>query len=770
MTQTVTNRLLQRQLRKFFKNPEALPAEFRDFVRFVSDSYDHYEEDRKLLERAMELSSAELFAANQTVTETSEYQKRILLKISEMLEEISQCDKSKKLSADENPAFLVSMLAEQIELIKSAQEKLRASENSLLEAQEIAGLGSWEVDLLENKASWSRQVYKQYGRSADLSAPMNDEYYSLLHPEDVDALKQCMLEAAEKGECALEQRVIHSDGSIRYLTNTVRTVYAEDGSIKGFYGTSHDITHRRQAEERIRNSEANLNALIENTIDTAWSVDLNLQLIICNSAYKDAIAAQTGKEPQTGEAVNFDAYPEEFRGDWVAYYERAIAGERFTTETPMLIEGEIIPFEHSFNPIIDISDKVVGVAVFGRNIQERKLAETELVEAKDKAENAAMAKAQFLSTMSHEIRTPMNAVIGITHLLLQDEPKPEQMENLKTLRFSAENLLVLINDILDFSKIEAGKIDFEEVDFSLSELLSGIRHSFAYKAEEKHIRLRIRKEEDIPDVLVGDPTRLAQVLTNLVGNAVKFTEKGSITLDIELNKRDDKQITLDFIIEDTGIGIPQDKIDTIFDRFTQAGANTTRKYGGTGLGLSIVKRLVEMQGSSVHLESIEGKGSKFSFSLTFRHSSRSSVRNRSYQNLGTFKSLKGVNLLLVEDNPINVMVARQFLNKWDISVDYAENGRIAVEKIQAKDYDVVLMDLQMPEMDGYTASRLIRELPDEKYKKLPIIALTASAMLEVQDQVFKTGMTDYVTKPFNPSDLYNKIAMHTQGLEEEEMV
>ena len=760
MIHTISNKLLVRQLKKFLKPDQEMPEGFKELFKAVDETYTHAEEDRKLIERAMELSSTELFEANRTLTGHSENQKKILARLQDILLGLKKGDASEgALYNEQDPEYLVRLLQEQVEQIKISEAKLSSSEKALLDAQELAGVGNWELDVINKRVWWSAQVYKQYGISPSLPAPFGSEYYSMLHPDDVEHMKKCQREAKEKGEASTEVRVLMADGSIRYIQNRLRATFDENGTHLGYIGTSHNVTERRVAEERIRSSEANLNALIENTIDTLWSVDMQMRLVIFNSAYRKAVESMTGVEPQVGDTVQ--VFPEELSAEWVAYYERAMVGERFTVETPITVEDEQVPYEHSFNPIIDRNDKVVGVAVFGRSIQEQKLAEAELVAAKEKAEKAAMAKSQFLSTMSHEIRTPMNAVIGITHLLLQDDPKPEQMENLKTLRFSAENLLVLINDILDFSKIEAGKIEFEEVDFSLSELLSGIRHSFAYKAEEKGIRLRIRKEEDIPDVLVGDPTRLAQVLTNIIGNAVKFTEKGSITVDIELNSRDDKNIILDFAVTDTGIGIPADKMATIFDRFTQAGAFTTRKYGGTGLGLSIIKRLLELQNTKVNVESTEGKGSKFYFSLSFRQSAKAAVRSRSYNNSGTFASLKGVNVLLVEDNPINVMVAKQFLNKWELSVDYAENGLLALEKITSKDYDCVLMDLQMPEMDGYTAARLVREMPEDKYKNLPIIALTASAMLEVQDQVYKMGMTDYVTKPFNPTDLYNKIAHHT---------
>jgi PAS domain S-box-containing protein len=391
-------------------------------------------------------------------------------------------------------------------------------------------------------------------------------------------------------------------------------------------------------------------------------------------------------------------------------------------------------------------------------VLERSMYETELIHAKEQAEYSARAKEQFLSTMSHEIRTPMNAVIGMTHLLMQENPKPEQVGNLKMLQFSAENLLVLINDILDYNKIESGMVSFECIPFNLAGLLESIRFSLGLKAEEKHIGFDIGLDGQLPPVLLGDPVRLAQILTNLVSNAIKFTEKGHVTLDAVLKRDDGDSVVLDFAVTDTGIGIKAEKLAYIFDRFTQAESDTTRKYGGTGLGLAITKRLLEMQGSQIGVDSRPGEGSRFFFSLAFRKGDEDSpVRDR-YAYTTTARLLDRVQLLLVEDNEINRKVATKFLNKWGIQPDYAHNGVQAIEKIREKEYDLILMDLQMPEMDGYEAARIIRETKAQQ--GIPIIALTASAMHDVAQKIFDAGMNDFVMKPFHPDDLYQKIAKY----------
>jgi signal transduction histidine kinase/ActR/RegA family two-component response regulator len=410
------------------------------------------------------------------------------------------------------------------------------------------------------------------------------------------------------------------------------------------------------------------------------------------------------------------------------------------------------------------SDDLIHIVKFlQKQINKAKELETQLILSKEVAENAALTKSQFLSTMSHEIRTPMNAVIGFTHLLLQLSPRPEQVEYLKLLKFSAENLLVLINDILDFSKIEAGKIEFEEADFHIKDLVGNIRLALLQRAVEKNIQLKLLIDHELPDIIKGDPVRLGQILTNLISNAVKFTDEGKVTITATLRDKMKDHTVIDFEVTDTGIGIAAEKLENIFESFTQGASNTTRKFGGTGLGLTITKRLLEMMGSEIKVKSELGRGSVFYFSLTLKNSRTKFVGNAGERPNIIEKSLKGVKILMAEDNQINVILAKQYMKLWDIECDVAENGQIALTLVQTNDYDMILMDLQMPEMDGYQTTTAIRGLRDEKYKNLPIIALTASAMLDIKDHAFTVGMNDYISKPFNPNDLYRKIASYSHA-------
>jgi signal transduction histidine kinase/CheY-like chemotaxis protein len=386
----------------------------------------------------------------------------------------------------------------------------------------------------------------------------------------------------------------------------------------------------------------------------------------------------------------------------------------------------------------------------------RRDAENELVKAKESAEKASMAKAQFLSTMSHEIRTPMNAVIGLTYLLLQDDPKPEQLQNLKILKFSAENLLGIINDILDFSKIEAGKIALEEEDIVIRDLLDGIIYSFSPKTLEKGIFLKANIDENVPEVILSDQLRLSQILNNLLSNAVKFTNTGGITIEIRQKQKLTSAEEIEFRIIDTGIGIPESKHKSIFNEFTQADNNTTRLFGGTGLGLAITSKLLELFNSKIELWSKPGEGSIFSFTLHLKTGIRSIEKKVKFESINDFTLLTGRRILVVEDNKVNQIIAQKFLKQWGINITIAENGKEALKKLENDHFELILMDLQMPEMDGYETTQRIRS-SNTSYQNIPIIALSASAMLQIRDKALVIGMNDFVTKPFNPNELYAKM-------------
>ncbi|MNK06774.1 Autoinducer 2 sensor kinase/phosphatase LuxQ [compost metagenome] len=387
------------------------------------------------------------------------------------------------------------------------------------------------------------------------------------------------------------------------------------------------------------------------------------------------------------------------------------------------------------------------------DVSARKETERNLIKAKELAEDADKLKTEFLSTMSHEIRTPLNAIIGFTDLLLVGETLPHQIESLNILKFSANNLMDLINDILDYHKIQSGKLGLEVLPINVRELLAHTLGYFKRQLEHTKVEMNVRIASEVPQWINGDRTRLAQVLTNLMTNAVKFTKEGSITVGLETKMKGDANLLV-FSVSDTGIGIAKEKLSLIFESFTQGSRDTTRKYGGTGLGLAISKKLIELQGGSIEVESEQGVGSKFTVSVPF-----SEPKNHHQStSIAEDNSLNGKHALLVEDNEVNVMLLSRLLKRWGVTFDVAENGQVAVERTIEKDYDLILMDLHMPVMDGYQATRKIRELQGNQYR-VPIVALTASAVTVVREDMLQQGFDELVYKPYPPKELFAKLKM-----------
>ncbi len=527
-------------------------------------------------------------------------------------------------------------------------------------------------------------------------------------------------------------------------------------------GIVRNITERTKAEEALRQSEEKYRTLVEESSEIIFSIDLELRFSYLSPNTKHYL----GYEPRQLIGKSFlDFLHEDDRGKIQESFAKVVKEREDVPNFEYKIRtnaGEYRVYTHEGKLIKDEHDKpryYVGIA---RDITELSYAQRQLLEAKDKAEQAATAKTQFLSIMSHEIRTPMNAVIGLSHLLIEDDPRPDQLENLKTLQFSAENLLGLINDILDYNKIESGRLVLEHIDFSFRELMQRIVHSYSYQAREKSIHISLSIDDEIPEEVRGDSMRLSQVINNLLSNAVKFTDKGSVSVNVQLLSSDEKGHLLRFEISDTGIGISSDKLDSIFEAFTQASTDTTRKYGGTGLGLAIVKRLLTLFKSEVTVESELGSGAKFTFDLLLERAENPKALQKQLENTD-LKDHTAAKILVVEDNAVNRLMVEKFLRKWQIKhIDHASNGVEALRKVYLERYDLILMDLQMPVMDGFEAAKAIRLMKDPHYLQVPIIALSASSLIEVKDQLEKNGLDDYISKPFNPHELSAKIAHYLE--------
>jgi len=384
---------------------------------------------------------------------------------------------------------------------------------------------------------------------------------------------------------------------------------------------------------------------------------------------------------------------------------------------------------------------------------------TELEIAKDRAEKSSHIKSEFLATMSHEIRTPLNAIIGMSNLMLMAHPRIDQKENLDVLKLSANSLMAIVNDVLDFNKIESGKLVFEKHKFNLVEVMNNTCGAEKLKAEEKGLSFAIKIDPQLNNrELIGDATRLGQILFNLVNNAIKFTKQGNIWVKASAHENPDGRVTVNFVVKDTGIGIDKGNLESIFEPFTQESITTTRQYGGTGMGLAIVKRLLELQGLQMQVSSKLGKGSEFSFSMDFEvpRAANGELIDKNAL-MSEAESLANLKMLIAEDNPVNVLLMKKLLAKWNIKPVIANNGQHAIEVTLQGDFDIILMDLQMPIMNGFDAAKEIRKLPDPKKSSTPIIALTAAALYDIKDQVLNAGMNDYVSKPFKPEELLEKI-------------
>jgi signal transduction histidine kinase/CheY-like chemotaxis protein len=402
---------------------------------------------------------------------------------------------------------------------------------------------------------------------------------------------------------------------------------------------------------------------------------------------------------------------------------------------------------------------LASLIILFKDINDRIKLENVLREEQKKVEKSMVVKEQFMANMSHEIRTPLNAMLGFSGLMENTPLNEQQKEYLQAIDSAGKNLMTIINDILDFSKIEAGLLGIEKVPFSMQQLLQSVHTLFFPKAQSKNIKLYLSIDPKLPKLLNGDPTRLNQVMMNLIGNAVKFTGKGTVHISCEQVTHVDGKVTVRVAVTDTGIGIEPEKLETIFDRFTQADNATTRNYGGTGLGLSIAKKLIELQGGEISVQSTPGVGSEFSFTLTYAIADARDYISRE-QKTETLSRLKGKKVLVVEDNPLNQKLARMLLGEKGIETIIAANGQNALDELRQQPVDLILMDLQMPVMDGYEAIKKIRH---ELELSTPVIAMTANAMAGEYEKCISSGMSDYITKPFKAETLYAAIARLLEG-------
>lgn len=575
----------------------------------------------------------------------------------------------------------------------------------------------------------------------------------LAGPEtDVGVLAQAVNDLKENRPYEVEVKIYRKDGTPLWVSVSNNPLINEAGEVERQIGVFVDINERKNAEEQLKL----LSLVARSTTSGVVINNRDGKVEWVNSAFEKitGYTLDDVKDKHLGDSLKGELTD-------VSIIERA----RRLSHNKQSFEVDLLAYRRDGQPLwISVInsvilnkdgevDKYIEVII---DITAKKKVELELISAKEEALQLNKAKDMFISVMSHEIRTPLNAVIGMSHLLMDDNPHESQKENLGILKFSAENLMTLINDVLDFTKIETGNIELEKAPVDLREMIQRIVSSMQYKASEKNVYLTHTIDEAIPALVIADSARLVQVLLNLAGNALKFTDTGGVNIGLELLEESSNSARIRFAVTDTGIGIANDKINTIFESFKQAEADTTRKYGGTGLGLAISKRLIELHDSRINVDSVLGKGSTFWFTITFNKAENALINTDSKMEIGLRLSV-----LVVDDNQINRILVNKVLQKWGTVVDFAENGREALDKIEAnKNYDVVLMDVHMPVMDGLEATRILRARSENYFQKLPIIALTASMLSTEVTQMTSAGMDDFILKPFDPRSLYEKLAKY----------
>ena len=659
--------------------------------------------------------------------------------------------------------YLVCALFTDITQQYQAEQALRESELQFRALVEASAQMVWTTDaaghIVEDSPSWrafTGQTAEEW-RATDANGVAG--WTHVLHPEDQTKAWDHWQQTIQQTEPVQAMFRIWHARSQRWRWTAMRAVplLHSDGTVRGWIGMNTDVDERQRAQEALIQSTARYRTLAAHLPGgAAFEVDTQLRYTLAEG---EALRT-TGVESTdfVGKSVH-EALGAEQAAAYEPLFRQALAGHAFYQEHQVNERY----FASRGTPLRNEQGEIYAVLVVSYDITEHKRTEEALRQAKQAAEQAARAKETFLAHMSHEIRTPLNAVVGLSDLLLQQAPRPEQRENLRTLKFSAQNLRVLVDDILDFSKLQAGKASVEITDVPLANLLDSLQKAHQPLAEERHNQLQFHTDEAIPPAIRTDQLKLSQVLNNLISNALKFTQRGTVTVETRLRVQGDT-LALDFSVSDTGIGIAEDKLDQIFETFTQADSSTARQYGGTGLGLSITKLLLALLGSQIQVESQPGKGTRFFFTLPVQ-AALSSAAPPEKEPLSP-DDLSHVKLLLVEDVAVNRMIVSQFTqNWWQLTPDQAANGQEALEAVRQTQYDLILMDVRMPVMDGYEATRQIRALPDNAYRQIPIIALTADTGQEVVAHAEAALFTDVITKPFDPDSLRKKIVQYVIGSE-----
>jgi len=650
--------------------------------------------------------------------------------------------------------ILIIQLNRDLRLRKKAEESVGYSDEKYRNIIENASVVMYTTDVNGTITFANKQVGELTGYTVE--ELIGKDFSFLLHPSWLQQVFNHYTNQFQQRipSTTLEFITRTKSGQQKWVEQTAQLL-TKGEAVLGYQCMVKDITEKKkielelkESEQRRKENQLRLEAILENTTSLIFIKNLEGRYIMINRRFREVMGV-------TDEMV-IDKTDYDFSEKETADHYKRLDDEVISTRKPVESEEWIYGPEGRKNllvikfPLIDHRKKIFGISGIATDITDRVLYQQKLIEARKNAEEAKQLQEQFLANMSHEIRTPMNGIQGMTNLLMQTELNSQQKEFTGMIKRSVNNLLVIVNDILDFSKIKAGRLTIDKTAFSIKEVLSNIKAQFEHEVNRKELQFLIEHEPQLPETVLGDPYRLNQVLVNIVGNAIKFTVSGEVRIKVEqLNQQGDK-VNFLFTVSDTGIGIPEDKTDIIFDAFTQAGADIARNYGGAGLGLAICKGLVELQQGSIAVSNIPAGGSIFSVTLPYEVQAQETNADENNDSL----LLKSKSFLVVEDNEVNQKLVAYVLKKVGGTVDIANNGRMAIDLLETNRYDLIIMDIQMPVMDGYEATEYIRTVLQ---LQTPIIAMTATALKGDQEKSEQVGMNDFMLKPFDFDDLYKRL-------------
>lgn len=583
----------------------------------------------------------------------------------------------------------------------------------------------------------------------------NIKFTDFIYPDDTFQVLRKLFEIrnTDTGNRQFTFRAKGKTGQWIYLEANSNNQLANK-SINGIILNLRDISERLEIQNKLIENEAHQRAIIQSSFDAIWSLDTELRLTLYNKQFEDEIKLIYNIDVEPGMRM-----PTEFEDTivtlpWEETYKIALRGMPLAEHQIIRKKNIYRHFEILINPIRNDKNKVIGIVCFARDITQSKQAEAHLLQAKNAAEESARIKSEFLANMSHEIRTPLNGIIVLTELFSRSMLNEEQKENIRLIKESADSLMMIINDILDFSKIEAGKLHLENIPFNMEEVIQKAIGVVVAKLKEKQLALTVDYADTrIPKYLMGDPGRIHQIIVNLLSNAVKFTHAGGISIQAEVVRQENAQHVIQITVTDSGIGIPEEKLATIFESFTQADGSTTRRFGGTGLGLSITKKIIDMYKGSIHLESRQNVGTKITVELPLEKATMEAIAGTGIPAIEKQKTDRPMKILVADDSLINQKVMQQIFQDLKHPVRMVNNGAEVLEEIEKQSYDMVILDLYMPEMDGVETARALRA----RQISIPLIGLTASHNNEDKEACLKAGMNEVIYKPFTTQEIENTL-------------